>query len=209
MIPGATDFPRPLRADAARNRARIVAAAREAFAEMGIDVGVEEIARRAGVGMGTLYRRFPTKESLVLAIFEEHVDALASYAAEVASLQPLSALEAYMLRACQEMDADRGLMHLLADHGRADVELRLGLDGLRRRSGEILEPLVTRAREAGVVRADLSTGDVAVLLRMLAVAIPTEPQPGDHDRAHFLSLLLGGLRHQDARASHARGRQEW
>ena len=62
---------RPLRADAARNRARVLDAARTAFAEAGLDVGVEEIARRAGVGKGTLYRRFPTKEALVCAIFED------------------------------------------------------------------------------------------------------------------------------------------
>src|SRR6185312_9792997 len=65
-----------LRTDAQRNRDRIVIAAREAFAEEGLDVGVEQIARRAGVGMGTLYRRFPTKESLVHAIFEQRIDDL-------------------------------------------------------------------------------------------------------------------------------------
>ena len=65
---------RPLRADAARNRARVLDAARTAFAEAGLDVGVEEIARRAGVGKGTLYRRFPTKEALVRAIFEDILD---------------------------------------------------------------------------------------------------------------------------------------
>src|SRR5918912_4352335 len=67
---------RPLRADAARNRARVLDAARGAFAESGLGVGVEEIARRAGVGKGTLYRRFPTKEALVRAIFD---DILAEY----------------------------------------------------------------------------------------------------------------------------------
>src|ERR1700742_4136996 len=71
----AMDAPaRPLRADAARNRTRVLEAARPAFAEAGLDVGVEEIARRAGVGKGTLYRRFPTKEALVRAIFEDLLD---------------------------------------------------------------------------------------------------------------------------------------
>ena len=73
---------RPLRADAARNRARIVEAARAAFAEAGLDVGVEEIARRAGVGKGTLYRRFPTKEALVRAIFEDLLDDIERLAAD-------------------------------------------------------------------------------------------------------------------------------
>src|SRR3954467_11259805 len=73
---------RPLRADAARNRARVLDAARTAFAEHGLDVGVEEIARRAGVGKGTLYRRFPTKEALVCAIFDDILDEVEALAAE-------------------------------------------------------------------------------------------------------------------------------
>ena len=73
---------RPLRADAARNRTRVLDAARTAFAEAGLDVGVEEIARRAGVGKGTLYRRFPTKEALVRAIFEDILDEVEQLAAE-------------------------------------------------------------------------------------------------------------------------------
>src|ERR1700744_873142 len=75
---------RPLRADAARNRARVLDAARTAFAEAGLDVGVEEIARRAGVGKGTLYRRFPTKEALVRAIFEDVLDDFDAIASSVA-----------------------------------------------------------------------------------------------------------------------------
>ncbi|GAC1486292.1 MAG: hypothetical protein NVS1B9_05140 [Solirubrobacteraceae bacterium] len=105
----------PLRVDAQRNRERIVAAARVAFAERGVDIGVEEIARLAGVGMGTLYRRFPTKEALVLAIFEERLDALAVLAKEVASLPPLPALERFIARACQDMHEDRGLLRMLAE----------------------------------------------------------------------------------------------
>src|SRR6201990_342982 len=73
---------RPLRADAARNRARILDAARTAFAESGLDVGVEEIARRAGVGKGTLYRRFPTKEALVRAIFDDILDEIEALSAQ-------------------------------------------------------------------------------------------------------------------------------
>src|SRR5919198_6417722 len=78
---------RPLRADAARNRARIVEAAKLAFAEAGLDVGVEEIARRAGVGKGTLYRRFPTKEALVRAIFEDLLEDLERLVVEFAAVQ--------------------------------------------------------------------------------------------------------------------------
>src|ERR687886_977397 len=75
---------RPLRADAARNRDRVLRAARDAFAEAGLEVGVEEIARRAGVGKGTLYRRFPTKEALVRAIFDGGLDELERAARDAA-----------------------------------------------------------------------------------------------------------------------------
>src|ERR687884_292227 len=79
--PPAPPAARPLRADAARNRDRVLQAARDAFAQAGLDVGVEEIARRAGVGKGTLYRRFPTKEALVQAIVQDRLDELEAIAA--------------------------------------------------------------------------------------------------------------------------------
>ncbi len=105
---------RPLRADAARNRARVLDAARTAFAEAGLDVGVEEIARRAGVGKGTLYRRFPTKEALVRAIFEDILD-------EVERLVAGSEAESGRRRGVRELPARR----------RRDAGLQSGL--LRRR----------------------------------------------------------------------------
>src|ERR1700709_720376 len=89
---------RPLRADAARNRVRVLAAARAAFAEAGLDVGVEEIARRAGVGKGTLYRRFPTKEALVRAIFEDILDDIDRLVADVGrDADPRDAFERFIV----------------------------------------------------------------------------------------------------------------
>ena len=190
------DSPRPLRADAARNRARIVEAARSAFAEKGVEVGVDEIARRAGVGMGTLYRRFPTKEALVLAILEERVDVLTAVAAELATADPLTALRSYVLRACEEIGRDRGLLQALARQLQAHPELGAGKEVLGRRWLAVLEPLVTRARERGAVREDLQAEDVAVLIRMLAAAAApgsTDTEPG-RGQAFFLDALLDGLR---------------
>src|SRR3954463_14157284 len=96
---------RPLRADAARNRTRVLDAARTAFAQVGLDVGVEEIARRAGVGKGTLYRRFPTKEALVRAIFDEILSDFTRLAAE--SARDADAWEAFagFLEAAARMQA--------------------------------------------------------------------------------------------------------
>lgn len=189
-VPDAT---RPLRVDARRNRDRIVAAARIAFAERGVDIGVEEIARLAGVGMGTLYRRFPTKEALVLAIFEERLDELAGLAADVAALEPMAALEAFMTVACQQMGDDRGLLRMLAER----MQPGPGADAIRLRYLAILEPFATRARAAGVVREDLDAEDLAMLLRMLGAATTADqsvPVRLGRGWEHYLQIVLAGMR---------------
>src|SRR3954467_4896163 len=111
---------RPLRADAARNRARILDAARTAFAEAGLDVGVEEIARRAGVGKGTLYRRFPTKEALVRAIFDDILDEVERITDEVEQESSPQAAFAHYLSAAARMQADnQGFYDVVAQRLRA------------------------------------------------------------------------------------------
>ena len=107
---------RPLRADAARNRARVLDAARTAFAEAGLDVGVEEIARRAGVGKGTLYRRFPTKEALVRAIFEDILDEIDRLVAEADAERCRGTAFAHYLRRDRP---DAGVQPGLLRRGRA------------------------------------------------------------------------------------------
>jgi AcrR family transcriptional regulator len=182
---------RPLRADAARNRTRILDAAREAFAESGLDVGVEEIARRAGVGKGTLYRRFPTKEVLVQAIVEDRVQ----------ELEEISA------RCTQIPDAGEGFARFLSEAARMQASDQGFLDVVARRMGEILSPdqhgrllallagPLLRAQASGQVRADLVVDDVPLLLRMLgATARPGPAGPGGADWERYLRLLLEGLR---------------
>src|SRR3954447_7991578 len=104
----ATD--RPLRADAERNRERILDAARAAFAEDGLDVGLHEIAKRAGVGVGTVYRRFPEKDELVRALFEDRVEEVVSIAEHALSFEDgWTGLEHFLHRSCELQVADRAM----------------------------------------------------------------------------------------------------
>jgi len=190
--PGGDAASRPLRADAARNRTRILHAARAAFAEAGLDVGVEEIARRAGVGKGTLYRRFPTKEALVLAIFEDRLDELDALA-ERAEGEPdtWEAFRRFLADAARMQASDQGFLDVVAQR----TGTVLTPDHRRRMLGILARPL-QRAQAAGCVRPDLVASDVTLLLRMIGATTRTAPDGGSME-AHwprYLALLLDGLR---------------
>jgi AcrR family transcriptional regulator len=153
---------RPLRRDAEANRLRILAAAEDVLAARGVDVGVDEIARAAGVGVGTLYRRFPAKDDLVTAIVEARVQELVAAVRRAAEgvEEPGAALRAG-LRACAE---------LLVRH-RAFFTVVVGRYGgsprLRAAKGElvgVLAPLLARAQDAGAVRGDVAAEDLPALL---------------------------------------------
>jgi len=184
---------RPLRADAARNRALILDAARAAFAEGGLDVGVEEIARRAGVGKGTLYRRFPTKEALVRAIFDEILAEFSGVSRQ--AVERPDAWEAFagFLGAAARMQA--------SNQGFYDVvSQRMGASALtpeqRRDFIAVAAAPLQRAQAAGCVREDLVPEDIQLMLRMLgAVTRPAMDGSPMHDRwQRYLGLLLDSLR---------------
>jgi AcrR family transcriptional regulator len=184
---------RPLRADAARNRARVLDAARSAFAELGLDVGVEEIARRAGVGKGTLYRRFPTKDALIRAIFEDLLDEIDRLVAEAEAVDdPWEAFARYVAATCELQISNQGFFDV--------VNQRLGAVVLspeqRTRALAGTARLLARAQEAGVVRADLVPEDVQIMLRMVGAATrPAIDGTPMHERwPRYLALLLDGLR---------------
>lgn len=178
-----------LRSDAQRNRDRIVVAAREAFAEHGLDVGVEQIARRAGVGMGTLYRRFPTKESLVHAIFQQRVDDLQPVIDRaLAGDDPWAGFVDVLLATVAQHAEDRGFLQM--------VVLRLGPDAVpaevRRRFFAPLDELLDRSQRAGRVRADISAADLPAIVRMAAASALAPGDPARDCRRH-VGLLLDGL----------------
>ena len=178
-----------LRRDAERNRERILDAARRSFAQDGLDIGVDEIARRAGVGIGTLYRRFPTKASLVEAIFEDRLDALQpAIDSALAADDPWGALAELIYATVAQQAADQGFGQM--------VVLRLGPDvvpeHIRRRFFGPLEELLARAQRAGVVRGDIGAHDLPAIVRMAgASALGSATR---HDCRRHVELLLDGLR---------------
>jgi AcrR family transcriptional regulator len=181
----------PLRRDAEANRRRILAAAAEAFARHGLDVPVDEIARRAGVGMGTLYRRFPTKAALVEAIFEEHLDRLAALA-EQALLDddPWRGLAGFIERTVALQAENRGFAAIMAVHLR-DEQL---LTGARRRVTPVVTRLIERAQAAGVLRPDVVHEDISVLFWTSARVVDATRDVAPEFWRRHLSLSLDGLR---------------
>ena len=184
---------RPLRADAARNRTRVLDAARTAFAEAGLDVGVEEIARRAGVGKGTLYRRFPTKEALVRAIFEDILGEVERLADEVDSEPDAGeAFANFLNRAARMQASNQGFYDVVAQRMGAAALTDEQREGLLRAVGRPLE----RAQRAGAVRDDLVPEDVQMMFRMIGATTRPAPDgsPMDDHWPRYLGLLLDAVR---------------
>jgi AcrR family transcriptional regulator len=153
---------RHLRADAERNRRRLLDAAAAAFCERGLDVGVAEIAQRAGVGRGTLFRHFPTKDALIAAIVAQRMREAAARGRTLAEAQdPGAALFEFMDALAGRQQLDRALFEAVADTWLANPEIRAAHTGVV----EVLEQLLTRAQEAGAVRADVGAMDVLMLLK--------------------------------------------
>jgi AcrR family transcriptional regulator len=176
------DAARPLRADAARNREKVLRAAREAFAELGYGVPLDEIAARAGVGPGTVYRHFPAKEALFEAVVTSRVEDLLSDArARADSGDPGGAFFGYLARLAAESAAKRDLPDAISIPGALRDDLDAALDLLLR-----------RAQEAGAVRADVRTPDLIVLIKGMfaSLAGPTDPAL----RELVFAVLADGLR---------------
>jgi AcrR family transcriptional regulator len=187
--------PRALRSDAERNRRLVLEAAAEAFAEEGLDVGMAEIARRAGVGNATVFRRFPSKDALIEAIVDEKLAELIAAAERAAEIEdPWDSL----------VDALEKTAALQArDHGffQATEEFLLRHPDLLRRHRPVYEAvdrLVVRAQEAGVVRDDVTTLDLLGLVKGSVVCLPPSRDLRDDGWRRYLSIMLDALRPQAA-----------
>jgi AcrR family transcriptional regulator len=180
-----------LRADALRNRRRILDAAAEAFSEGGLDVGVAEIARRAGVGAGTLFRRFPTKEDLIFAIIEERtVELVAAGREALEEDDPALALRGFMFAGAEMQVRDRGFFDAAITRVNTEARLRELRDEMMEIAGELLR----RAQAAGTVRDDVEPQDLPLL--MCAGASAAAPMHGAVPELwrRYVGLILDGLR---------------
>ena len=182
---------RPLRRDAQENRERILEAARRAFADRGIDATVEDIASGAGVGVGTLYRRFPTKDALVDAVFEVHLDGMAA-AAERAyrAADAWEGLLEYLAYVVGQQAADRGLSGILGAHLRTEQLVARARSRLR----PLVQLLIERAQDAGDLRLDVVYEDVSVLLWTTGRVVDATRDIAPEFWQRYLALLSDGLR---------------
>jgi AcrR family transcriptional regulator len=182
---------RPLRRDAERNRQRVLAAAAEVFNERGLDVSLDEIARHAGVGVGTVYRRFSTKEELVEALFMERLGSVAAIAEQALKApDPWSGLVSFMERMAEIMAGDLGLRQILmfATYGRDLVAVA------RERNAPLVERLVERAQAAGQLRSDLRQTDIVFIVFVLTEAAQLAQAASPEIWRRYLTLILDGMR---------------
>jgi AcrR family transcriptional regulator len=186
---------RPLRRDAERNRQRILKAASEVFTERGLDVSLDEVARHAGVGVGTVYRRFRTKEDLVEALFVDRIEAVAALA-ERATLapDPWSGLAGFIEEAATMLARDLGLrqMMMFATYGGDKCWYA------RQRIQPLVTRLVERAQAAGQLRSDLRPTDIPFILFVLTEAAQFARQVSPEIWRRYLTLVLDGLRPERA-----------
>ncbi|MER0483603.1 helix-turn-helix domain-containing protein [Streptomyces sp. Edi2] len=182
-----TDTPKPLRADAARNSEKIVRAARQVYAERGPDAQLDEIARRAGVGIATLFRRFPDKGVLLRAVLDQRFAEEVIPAVDRAQqdTDPLRGLAVVMEAALSSAAGDYNVLAAARNAG-----VLMGEVGDR--FFEALAPLVERGQRAGVIRGDLVPEDMRRIMGML-VSVLWTMDPGESGWRRYVTLMLDGL----------------
>jgi AcrR family transcriptional regulator len=188
---------RPLRRDAERNRRRILAAARVVFAERGLSGSHDDIARAAGVGVGTVYRRFPDKEQLIDALFEARIGEMAEIArAAVSEPDPWEALVGFMMRAQELQSEDRGLKEIVLGGARGAARAAAARSLLEPLAARILQ----RAKDAGVVRPDIEITDLPLIQLGIGTIAESSRDVAPGVWRRTMTLVLDGLR-----AEHANG----
>jgi AcrR family transcriptional regulator len=185
------DRARPLRRDAERNRRRILDAAEQLFAERGLSVTLNEIAHHAGVGVGTVYRRFPDKAQLIDGLFERHLEELVELMERaVAEPDPWVGLRRFLEGSLESQACNSALKDLV-------LSTPAGLEHVARvktRLYPLGERLVRRARDSGQLRADVQASDLAIVQMMVGSVIDCARGIDDQLWRRYLELVLQGLR---------------
>lgn len=182
---------RPLRADAERNRLRIIAAARELFAQRGLEVSLDEVADAAEVGVGTVYRRFANRDELIAAVLVEHLRSVVATSAEIVDADdPWAAVVDLMMWLVETMAADRGMAAIMVrvDHSHPDIE------AAKRQMLDVIERMFRRAHTAGVIRPDLAATDFVALLTMLLPVVEATRSVAPGAWRRYLDLMLDAIR---------------
>lgn len=182
---------RPLRGDAKRNRQRLMDAASAAFAERGLDVSMDEIAHRAGLGKGTIFRRFPTKECLVAAIAGQRLNELAQAGERlIDTLSPAAAMREFMERGVRLQSEDRGLFEAIGGMTLADPQVWVVHERLMSITGRLL----ARAQDGGAIRRDIAALDVFLLVCGISYAAGPLHTLDSQSWERYLDLVFDGLR---------------
>ncbi|HEX4062837.1 MAG TPA: helix-turn-helix domain-containing protein [Streptosporangiaceae bacterium] len=183
--------PRPLRADAERNRQRILRAAAEVFTTRGLQASLDDVARQAGVGVGTVYRRFPDKEALAEALFEDRIGALVAVAERgLANPDSWDGLVTFLREAGTLLATDRGLREILMFAGYGKDRVERG----KARMQPVITALVGRAQQDGKVRADLAPTDIPFIEFMLSAAAEYASDVRPDIWLRYLTLVIDGMR---------------
>jgi AcrR family transcriptional regulator len=186
---------RPLRRDAQRNRELLVAAAREVFAERGVDVALEEIARRAGVSIGTLYNRFPTRGHLIDAIFADRFRATEEIAERALAMDdPWEGFVFFHYSVCELQAADRGYNDVASRY----ISAATATEEAKARSHELIKRVFDRAREAGALRPDVTLEDLAFVIWGHARTVEATAALAPRAWRRHLAIMLDGLRASSA-----------
>src|SRR4051794_40091252 len=180
-------LPRPKRADARRNYDKVVTAARDAFGERGASTSLEEIARRAEVGIGTLYRNFPNRQALLEAVYAGEVENLCRSAAEFTALEPWEGFVAWVQALVGYMASKQALAHELFEYVDRNAPL---FQSCRTLLFATAEPLLARAQEAGEVRPDTNVAEIIQLVGGISKIPAAEPEQIEH----IIEIALDGLR---------------
>ena len=182
---------RPLRRDAERNRQRILAAAAEVLSERGLDATLDDVARAAGVGVGTVYRRFPDKESLIEELFRDRIDAMVATAEQaLTEPDPWQALVSYLDFAIALMAGNMGLRQLLMFSTYGKERITYARDQMR----PVITRLVQRAQASGDLRPDFAGTDVKMIVFMLSSVAEYASVSRPDLWRRYLALLIDGLR---------------